>query len=191
MRNPGRPILAVCALLLAGGFLAGCTSGKPQSLPTETPKSTPTPSPVFTSDAQALAAATEVYRRFLAASDVIGHEGGSDPDRVRPYVNDVVLAAEEKQAQKLKDAHARSYGDTKVSKSQLQSVTQQGKSVTVSIYACEDLSDVDVRDDSGNSLIDPSRADFVAYEVRLEGESANGLVVAANKYWSGGRVCDS
>jgi hypothetical protein len=59
------------------------------------------------------------------------------------------------------------------------------------MYACEDLTGVDVRDDAGNSLIDPSRANFVAYEVRVEGDSANRLVVVANRYWSGGGVCDS
>lgn len=191
MRIPGRAILTASTLALAAGLLAGCTHSQADADPTKPPKPSLTPTPIFTSDADALAAATKVYKEFLAASDLVGHDGGIDPDRVKPYATPEVLDAERRQAQKLQAAHARSYGESKVSNSQLQSVTQHGATVTISIYACEDLSAVDVRDDSGKSLIDPSRADLVAYVVQVRGDSLDHLVVASNKFWSGGGVCSS
>ena len=187
MRNPGRPILAVCALLLAGGFLAGCASGKPQSLPTETPRSTPTP--VFTSDAQALAAATEVYKKYVRASDNIGHDGGADPERVRPYVNAAGLQHEIESAQRIADENARGYGYTKVNNTVLQSHEESHGIATVRMYACQDLTGVDLRDAAGTSLIAPDRADFISYVAELRTNSHGQLVIQSNRYWSGGGIC--
>jgi len=188
MRIPGRVFLTACALALTG-CLAGCTSPHADAAPPKTPKPIPSTTPVFTSDADALAAATETYQAFLSASDAIGHDGGENPDRVDQYATPDVVEAERAQATKLKDARARSFGDTKISASSLQSVDQQGSDVIVTIYACEDLSDVDVRDDAGKSLIDPSRTDLVAYVVSVQGTSRGNLLVASNKFWYGGGVC--
>jgi hypothetical protein len=187
MRIPGRTILTACTVALAAGFLAGCTPTHPITEPAKTPK--PTPTPVFTSDADALAAATKVYKRFLAASDVVGHDGGRDPERVSDLVGPEVLEAERAQARKLEDANARSYGETEVSNTQLQSLTQHGDTAEVVIYACEDLTDVEVRDSDGKSLIDNSRSDLVAYQVTLRGTAPDALKVMSNKFWAGGSVC--
>ena len=185
MRNPGRPILAVCALLLAGGFLAGCASGKPQSLPTETPKSTPTPSPVFTSDAQALAAATEVYKKYLGVIDQIGEDGGANPDRLRPYVNEEGLKFEQLEARRLMASHAHQIGRTALTATRLQERSRDG----VSLYACQDVSKVDVVDADGNSLVSASRPDSIPYIVTVTRSRTGSLIVASDKYWDGENVC--
>jgi hypothetical protein len=189
MRNPGRPILAVCALLLAGGFLAGCASGKPQSLPTETPKSTPTPSPVFTSDAQALAAATEVYKKFESALDDIAHDGGEAPERVKPFVTKAGYEFELSEAKKYQTEHSHGTGTTVLNNSVLQSHTEANGVATVTMYVCEDISGVDRIGPDGTSLIAPDRSDYNDYLVELRTNKSKNLIIQSNKYWSGGGIC--
>ena len=189
MRNPGRPILAVCALLLAGGFLAGCTSGKPQSLPTETPRSTPTPSPVFTSDAQALAAATEVYKKYEEVSDEIGRDGGAHPERIKPYVNSGGYEHERQAAEKMRAEGSHGVGATVLNNVVLQSHEERDGVATVTIYTCEDISAVDRVGPDGASLVSPDRGDYIAYIAVLKTDKSRDLIIQSNKYWSGGGIC--
>jgi hypothetical protein len=187
MRIPGRAVLAACAVALAVGCLAGCTSPDADADPTKTPK--PTPTPVFTSDADALAAATDVYTKYVRASDDIGHDGGKNPERISPYVNKAGLANEVEQAKKLAEEHAHEVGYTKINNVILQGREEVAGIATVTIYACQDLSDVDVLDANGSTLIAPDRADFVAYVAKLQSSSNGSLIVQSNKYWSGGGIC--
>lgn len=178
---------AAVVVLVAGVALAAC-SGASSPSPSRV-ASSPSPTPIFTSDADALAAATEAYKNFLRLSDEVGHEGGARPERVGEYAGDAVVEAERKQASELAASRARSYGETKVSNSRLQSIDRRGSTVTVSIYACEDLREVDVRDPNGHSLFPPDRPDFVAYVVGVAGKSREDLIVVSHTFWEGGGVC--
>lgn len=190
MRILVRGLGAASVLLVTGGALIGCT-GAPSTVsspPVASPS--PTPSPIFTSDADALAAATKVYTEYLQSSDEIGHDGGADPDRIRKYASESVVQAKRAQAQKLVEANARSYGETRLTNASLQSVRQIGQSVSVSIYVCQDVSGVDVRDETGRSLISASRGDLIAYVVGFENAPSGQLIVTSNRFWTGGGVCE-
>jgi len=75
------------ALLLS---LTGCSDT------TEIPQAEPTPSatPLFASEEEALEAATAVYEEYLAASNQVLEEGGSNPDLVAPYLSPEIFAEE-------------------------------------------------------------------------------------------------
>ncbi|GAA4185866.1 hypothetical protein GCM10022288_08590 [Gryllotalpicola kribbensis] len=187
MRIPGRTILTACTVALAAGFLAGCTPSHPITEPAKTLK--PTPTPVFTSDADALAAATKIYKKFEAAVDAIGHDGGEGAERVKPYVSDAGYRFEVAEAEKFKKERAHGTGDTVLNNSVLQSRVERNGVATVTIYVCEDISAVDRIGPDGKSLISADRGDYNDYEVVLKGDSANSLVIQSNKYWSGGGIC--
>ncbi|WP_162940012.1 hypothetical protein [Gryllotalpicola protaetiae] len=187
MRIPGRTVLAACALALAASLLAACTPSHPAAEPTKTPKSTPTP--VFTSDADALAAATTTFTQFEAASDRVASAGWTDPGPLRSLVSADGYKHEQETAAKYRSQHAHATGSTVINNTQLESHRQDGGEAVIRMYVCEDLSGVDILDDTGMSLVDPSRADFVSYLIELEGTSSNKLVVQSIDYWSGGGIC--
>jgi hypothetical protein len=188
MRIRGRVLVSSCTVLLAGALLAGCADSRDTAdKPTKPPS--PTPTPVFTSDADALAAATEVYKQYMKASDDVGHDGGENPERVKPYVNAEGLQHEIESAQKIKDQDARGYGYSKLNNAILQSHVEKAGVATVRMYVCEDISDVDLRDASGKSLVDSSRSDYIAYVTELTSSDAGQLIIQSSKYWSGGGIC--
>jgi len=78
------PIVVTLTVLLL--LLAGCIPKQ------ERPE--PTPTPVFASEEEALAAAEEAYAAYLAISDLIASEGGADPERLAPYVTEDWLSHE-------------------------------------------------------------------------------------------------
>src|SRR4051812_41826324 len=73
------PLAPVAALLLA---LAGCVPSDPH--PTASPSASATP--VFASDAEALAAAEKAYAAYLKVSGEISADGGLKPERIDPLV---------------------------------------------------------------------------------------------------------
>ncbi|WP_344756127.1 hypothetical protein [Gryllotalpicola koreensis] len=187
MRIPGRTFLAACTLALAASLLAACTPSHPVTDPTKTSK--PTPTPVFTSDADALAAATDRFKKYESASDRVGQNGWRDTTPVRPFVSDTGYQHEVNSATKYRAQKAHAIGNTVINNTELESHREENGVATVRMYVCEDLSAVDVIDGSGKSLIDPSRADFVAFVTELRGKSSTSLVIQSLDYWSGGGIC--
>ncbi|WP_344790679.1 hypothetical protein [Gryllotalpicola daejeonensis] len=122
-------------------------------------------------------------------SDEIDHDGGANPERITPYVNAAGLKHEIEAAKELASEHARGYGFTTINNVILQSHEEANGVATVAIYACQDLTNVDLRDANGVSLVDDDRADFVAYVAELKSDSMGRLVVQSNKYWPGGGIC--
>lgn len=187
MRIPGRRCGAATALLLAALVLTGCSREAPAAEPAG--KATPAPSPIFTSDADALAAAVEVYKKFEAASDAIGRDGGANPERIKPYVSQAGYEFELSQAKKYVEENSRGVGAAVLNNAKLQSYREQDGVARVAMYVCEDISNVDRIDASGRSLVGPDREDYVDYEVVLEGRSREGLVILSNDFWTGGGIC--
>jgi len=189
MRNPVRASLVVASLALSGALLTACTPSAPVAHESKTPAPSPSTTPIFASDAEALEAATAVYTKYLAAVDAIGHDGGTNPERVRPFVNAAGLQHQVDASKKMIAEHSHGVGDTKLNNTVLQSHDESTGAARVRIYACQDISAVDVIDPSGKSLVSENRADYIAYEVSLTTERGHGLVIQSNKYWSGGGVC--
>jgi hypothetical protein len=172
--------IAALALVSAAALvLVGCT---PAPHPTSSPK--PAATPVFRTDAEALAAAEKAYRAYEAASDQIFADGGKDPSRLDHFATGKVLADDRRDFAELVEKGWRSVGRTRVTNVTLESHEKDA----VTIYACDDVSGVDVLDSRGASVVSQDRPDLSPVEVSLKLRDTE-LLVAAINAWDGGGVC--
>jgi len=176
------PLVVAAALLLA---LTGC-------VPTGTPSASPRPTatPVFASDAEALAAAEKAYAAYLRVSDEIGHDGGKDPDRIASTVTSKRLIIERRGSTALQDHRLRTTGYTRFSNPSLEQVTVVGVDVEVSFYVCWNATSVHVIDARGADVTPADRVNERTLEVIVT--SVDGklpLVLESDDVWSGSSSC--
>jgi len=176
------PLLATAALLVA---LAGCV---PTSHPSTSPSASATP--VFASDAEALAAAEKAYAAYLKVSDEIGHDGGNDPDRIASTVTTDRLAIEKRGSKALQDHGLHTAGLTTFSNGSLEQVTSSGREIEVAFYACWDANGVRVLDSAGRDVTPPGRVNQRTLEVVVTTVRGNlPLVLESDDAWSGNSSC--
>jgi hypothetical protein len=184
-----KKVIEIVAASLGVLALAGCVQPPPRVIPT----SEPSTAPVFASDAEALAAAKTAYVAYLAVSDEILIDGGTNSDRLLK----VATAAELKKQMPGFDAaianHWRSTGGTQLDTIELQkfdSIALRGKSI-VTVYACIDVTKVDVFDTSGASVVSPTRPTVSTFQTTFDLASRNParLVVADEEPWQGAGIC--
>lgn len=186
--SPRRPVMGAMAVLgtLA---LAGCA---PQPVPALTPAPTTTDAPVFASDADALAAATEAYAAYLAASDASG-EIESASRREFLALSTGEAHKEDIAAEATFDERGwRKTGTTAFDSLEIQSygpVADGGWLVRA--YLCLDVSRTDVLDKNGASVAQMDRPLRLPMEVALssfESEPAR-LLISESRVWSGSNFC--
>jgi hypothetical protein len=163
-------------------LLAACTPDEP--------KTTPKPShsksaPLFASDEEALKAATDAYAAYLKMSDTIAHDGGKDPERIKEFASGDALKTSLKSAEQYRDAEAHSTGWTKLGESKL----QVARSREVVIYVCEDVSGVNVLDQTGKTLVSDSRPDRASFVATLSMTSVESGLVSRRETWDAGGAC--
>lgn len=166
-------------LLLITLVLAGCT--QPDPMPT--PPSTPSASPVFASDEEALAAAEEAYGKYLETVDAILADGGSNAERLKPLVTPALFEHEREGF-----ATYASKGWRGIGTRTFTLALQQYDSTGITAYSCDDLTNTDVVDTSGASIVSDTRENEYAFEVSFELNDRS-LVVASKELWDGGGVC--
>ena len=185
MRPSFRP--AAVALVLAAALSAsGCTpdaSGKP-------PASTPSATALFASDEEALAAAEEAYRAYLAVADEILRDGGNDPDRLLQVATQEVYEKQLEGYRQTADNGWRGRGVTRLDTVSIQSYRPQSAKALVTIYACVDVAGVDVVDASGTSVVSPSRPDRTPFEaIFARSDSPPSLILSGETPWLGKDFC--
>ena len=166
-------------LALVAVLLAACV---PES-PVVTPPPEPTATPLFASDEEALAAAEEAYRRFLAVIDHVLANGGQYANELSDLATDEVIAKEQEAFETFRINEWRLTG-TSVPDVSIQRIA--GNDVT--IYSCDDISGTDVVDASGASVVDPGRPMKVPFEITLTFNSES-LVISDRTRWEGSGVC--
>ncbi|KQR94119.1 MAG: hypothetical protein CMH36_07200 [Microbacterium sp.] len=148
---PRRTAIALIAALTAV-VMSGC--GAPA----------PTPTPTALSEAEAYAAAEATYRAYV---DALNRVDLSDPTTFEPVfalTTGEALAADRKT---FSDMHARAYsvsGNTRV-----QSIVDRrfdSSTGVVELAVCQDVSQVHVVDESGNSVVSPDRPDIQQMRLR-------------------------
>lgn len=167
MRDVRRTIgSATTALLFA--VAAGCAQS-PGADPATSPPNTKTTSSGGTPNQSESEAATEAAKQlihdYFATIDKLGQDDGEP-------VSDLGKVAESRQLSVLRNsitqqrkAGQRQTGDTKVAELKVQSVNLDnsdpaaGKVPTVTVDVCWDVSDVDVVDKNGKSVVSPNRPD--------------------------------
>ena len=154
MRIPFRSTAVVLVIGVVALLLTGCAP----TPPVITPEPSPSSSPVFASDEDALAAATEAYRKYLEVSDQIFIDGGSQPDRLKSVVDGETVGV--RAGRVLRHAVARGYrstGGTNLRQCRSGAVfadeSRDGVGSCDGVYLCEDVSAVDVYDAMHTSVV--------------------------------------
>jgi len=176
--------LVVAATLLLA--LAGCvpTDGHPS------PSLSASATPVFASDAEALAAAEKAYAAYLKVSDEVAQGGWKDVDSLVPYVRGAALSNDLKTAKDLSSKSLRQVGKTSFDSVKLESVDDRSDGTTVvTVYLCLDVSGVDVIGPSGVSVVPGSRQTRVPLEVDVDNLRGSRFKVSRSDAWSGTDFC--
>ena len=184
-----RKTSAICAIALLSALVSCATPAPP---PEPSPTAT-TAAPVFATDADALAAATETYAAFSNASDDIFNDGGTDAGRITPVTSAEYSAALLKELDDIRAQGRRSIGRSNFDGVTLQQVDESalGGMNVLSVYLCADISATDVVDATGISVITgprPSRTPFLV-TFDWKNKEHNALVVSSQSVWNGDGVC--
>jgi hypothetical protein len=178
------PLVLATAVMLA---LAGCVPS--DSPATSAPSASPTP--VFASDAEALAAAEAAYAAYLKVSDQIFIDSGKYPERLHSVATKSVYRDEAKAFRSAQEKGWRSTGGSIADNFSLESYQPGDPGHIVTVYLCSDVSNVDVLDPSGKSVVSPNRPSRTPFEVSFEyrPSAAGRLVVGDSTVWVGEGVC--
>lgn len=152
------PRLVISAVVIAAGasVLSGCAAP---------PDPEPTPSPMFSSEEEAFAAAEEVYRAYWGAHVFVDY---SDPTTFEYLLKQLSGDLQATERKSLSRAHAEGYtrhGEPTVVS--FTGVKVDADTGTMWAHACIDLRGVAVYDRDGMSLVADDRADTLALEVEF------------------------
>ena len=180
----GRLILAV-AMLLA---LAGCAPAGQQAASSPTARATP----VFASDAEALAAAEKAYAAYLKVSASITSAGGSSPSLIDTFVTESEATTEHRTYKYFSDGGLRSQGSPSLGPMNLEHINYDTSGIaTLVVHACIDASNVRILDSSGVDVTPADRLNMTPLEItmRSSAEFPTKLLVAGSKKWFGSEAC--
>lgn len=181
-----RGLAMLGALTCTAVLLSGCAS-TPVVVPTSAPTSQ---EPVFASDEEALAAATEAYAAYLTMSDRIANEGGVEPGRISRLVSTSMLQTELDGFAEFVNRGARTVGSTEFTVFDVQSAAYSSVEATaIMLYVCEDVSGIEILDSSGASLVSPGRIPVTPFAASLALGSQGVLVVENRVVWVGENFC--
>lgn len=149
--------------------------------------------PVFANEAEALAAATKAYAAYVKVSDEILADGGNNPERINEVATGEALRGAHSGYQEFRTKELRSVGLSKIDHLTIQRFSgssADGKDL-VSIYACLDVSSVEVLNKSGDSVVSPQRPARQSFQVSEDWDKVKQLlVVSSREPWADGGVCE-
>jgi hypothetical protein len=177
-------MLPAATALVAVALLVGCV---PQD-PVITPVPEPSSSPVFASDEEALAAATEAYGRYLRKVDegLITHSSlgletvaaGDALEQAKARIHEYI---------DLGERHVGRISIASISLATAEAVLGSNhRGEPIQIYACLDLSAVDVVDSAEKSVVDSERPASVFLLVDLTWDTdTSAFKVLNEQVWDG------
>lgn len=180
-------VAATLAALTLGASLAACadTTRIPPA-----PTDTGAAEPLFTSDEEALAAAVAAYEEYAIIVDAL-------LAREVPEGNLEDVAGEELVISTTADVEEfLGLGWTATARREIDGAVLQSRiaelesTETVVIYLCEDLSDVDVIDSSGSSVVEETRNPRTDIEVVVRFNSLGEPRVTEREVWGGNAACN-
>lgn len=162
----GARTLATAALLLVA--LAACSDDKGDPTPTH---ATPSPTTAATSTGPptdsdlASAAATKLMANYYATIDRLNQDSSQPMSELKKIATSVQLTALKRSISNRRRDDERQTGATRIAESKVQAVSldnsdpKAGKVPSVFIDVCWDVSDVDVVDKDGKSVVVANRPD--------------------------------
>lgn len=166
MINPHRLlVIATGVAALAAG--TSCASIGPDGSPiTDTAPVTNTPDPTQTSETEVASdAAADTVRDYFSVLDELRQNSGQPLDGLRKVATSTQLTTQSRLLENERAKKLRQVGDTDLSDVSVESVNldnsdpEAGKVPTVMVDVCWDVSDADLVDTSGNSVVSPDRVD--------------------------------
>ncbi|WP_417511318.1 hypothetical protein [Microbacterium sp.] len=155
LRTKTSRVRMLAVLAVTGAMLSACSPS---------PAPSPTPTAAFASEDEAFAAAEEVYRAY---NDAYNRVDFSDPSSFDPLDSFTTGTYQSSEREGLSELHATGAARS----GQASVVWVHGIDMdisTVTVRVCKDLSDVEILDAGGKSLVSPDRPDFSAVELTLE-----------------------
>ncbi|TPW73072.1 hypothetical protein [Schumannella sp. 10F1B-5-1] len=168
-------VAAASATLL----LAGCVGGGADP----TPKPSPSDAPLFSSGEEALKAAEKAYQAYLDVSNALGASGWVDPSGLREVATGNALKGDEEGAKDFASKGLKQLGSRTFDSMRVQSVSD-----SLTTYVCIDVSQTDVVDQSGNSIVSADRPGRVPVVVTFDSVKEH-LLLSESKTWSGENFC--
>ncbi len=153
-----RAIVTAAVLVLA--VLTGCTPQPPQLAPSATP------SPRFTSEADAYKAAEATYRAYTQALNKVDLSDPATFEEAYRWSTGTALDADKKNLTRYHAEGVVKSGETLVTVVEPRSV--EGDFSVVMLNVCDDVSSVDLRAPDGKSLVKSTRSPVQALAVELE-----------------------
>jgi hypothetical protein len=143
------------------------------------------------SDEEALAAAEKAYREYLSVVDDVLQGGGVDTAGLGAVAADAALDQAEADAREFASLGYRTVGTTGLNSIELQRVDPgtEDSIPIVEAYVCEDVSQVDLVNADGVSLVSDDRPPLTPFQVSFGSEDKRGLVLTSRSAWDGEGVC--
>ncbi|MBG6213776.1 hypothetical protein IWX77_001712 [Cryobacterium sp. CAN_C2] len=121
-------------------------------------------------------------------SNKIAHEGGVDPQRISDFAVGKVRESELGVYETLSTGGLHLVGDLAFDSLTIQSADLESGAVVA--YVCLDVSDTDVVDGTGLTVVPPGRPDRYPLQVSLiRGSTSDRLLVEKSDSWSGSNFC--
>lgn len=176
-------VLVIAATLA----LAGCAQSSPRVIPTAEPSF----APVFTSDADALAAAKKAYAGYLAASDAVAHDGGVGVDRLATWDSPSQFKQDQKSFSVMKSEGHHTTGTSTFFDTHFQSsvLTKSGSAVVVA-YLCVDVSNTTLLDSKEHN-VGKQRQMVVPLQVTFASTQSSSATLSIERSvpWTGTDFC--
>jgi hypothetical protein len=179
-------VATALGLVLITAGLTSCATPKTGLQP---PEPDPTATPVYASEEEALAAAEELYGRYLKIANKLGQSGWTWTQDLDTVLSGRALEGELQNAADFAAKGLVQHGDSTFDSQMLQQLrSNDSEQVSLTIYLCLDVSGVDVVDKQGESVVSPGRPDRQALEIDMDG-AEGALRITRSEAWSGANFC--
>jgi hypothetical protein len=175
-----RLVAATVALVLTAGAVTGCSD----------PAGPAEPTPAFTSEAEAFAAAEATYRAYV---DALNQVDLSDPETFEDVYAWTTGDANAGERKSLTEMHASGWtvdGDTRIT-AFVPTRFEPRDAPTVTAEVCTNVEDIAVIDESGTSVVSPDRPPTQSAVVAFDPEPASPTGLLISEIDSGGEACTS
>ncbi|AWB86853.1 hypothetical protein C3E77_09635 [Mycetocola zhujimingii] len=174
----------VAGLAIAGGAVSLFACAQPSAQPT------PTPTAIFASEDEALAAATDTYAKYSAAYDLSNSLGGKDMSSVAPYVTDAHLM-DLGVPGVLQENGWHTTGISTFTPASIDRFKQEGERAEVILNLCRDVSQVRIVAADGSDVTPVERSSVLPLSVTLTSanEDPRKLLVSKVESWTEDVAC--
>lgn len=144
----------------------------------------------FASEEEAVEAALAVYADYAATADAIMADGGENPERLEPFVEPDLMNVQIESFSGVRERRLTGTGTTDFELHEAQQGPYLDREGTFyAAYLCLDLTEVDLIDENGNSVVAEDRLDLLPTEVAWTVDSLGTVRVSKDEPWLAENFC--